>query len=1053
MAASAFPFGERKFHTSASELESGDWILLQKKTFTNWCNSYLKLRKEKITDLYQDFRSGVKLIHLLEMLSRDKMPRRYQEEPKMEIHCKENLKTAFDFMRAKGLPLDIIGGDDIAAGNEKLTLGLVWTIIVFFQVDDIQLDGVSGKDGLMLWCQRQCPHLEIKDFSRSWKNGIAFCSIIHRYRPDAFDLASLESRPSRENIELALATAEAEFGVDRLFDPEDVALAEKPDEKVVLTYLAMIFRALAKYTMASGLVNAIKKAMAITRRHESWISQYIALAEELKSLISQTAAAYSTNDFGTSTSNIKAALDAFYEYKRDTKPQYQAILASLQGLFATLTASSKSNNRPPWVAPDGLSLAALAEDWKKLETAEDAYEHGVRREHALFSTLDNLLGRFAVRLTKITTWMAARGELFAVAKLGHTRLEVETLLEAHTAFEHQAVQYGAAIDTLEVWANTPGMEKHEEQANCLAHVAHARQTMTELLAAAAAYQAKLLAMKSKYEQLQACNKFAVWLEAKLVIFRSGVHGDSLIASQELLKVLQEEFTDALPKWKLMISPTTASSEEDVLARVAEVTGMLATVEAAAAEYKAACELSVQKFKQIFLCQKVIGFVEQQLEVFTSGKYGTSWESTKITMDNFEEYKAALEEHKEILKMDVVSPEVKPYLDAAAASLQQCEATAAQYYENLLTTMDHHKHGINLAKDYNNKATEFIFAADDLEEDVEQPLLYQSVAEVQASIESLDTKLRTNMNALTTRFNEISAVAEQIHQVGNTEEAFSRYTVQALFDRHEAISAKLAARHEALQQSLAVEQTKEQLRIQFAEKAAAFKAHCDSRSAQITALEGDLESRIIAIQRLHGEYCGEIGMLEELQVVSNTLEEWGIINNSHTPETILSLRAVWDVLGKTYERMYEALRNQYLAEKSGQITPEQYQEIMDVMLYFDKDKDKCLNELEFRNCITGLGLVVSDETIAAKLATSPEKKLNFDEFAGFMVEMLSEPGHTLAEVVAAFKELADGRPTIPSVVLQSHFIEDEDRAYLMSNMTATSPGLYDYESFCTQLFSK
>ncbi len=69
----------------------------------------------------------------------------------MEIHCKENLKTAFDFMREKGLPLDIIGGDDIANGNEKLTLGLMWIIISKFQVDDIILDGVSGKV-----CRRGC---------------------------------------------------------------------------------------------------------------------------------------------------------------------------------------------------------------------------------------------------------------------------------------------------------------------------------------------------------------------------------------------------------------------------------------------------------------------------------------------------------------------------------------------------------------------------------------------------------------------------------------------------------------------------------------------------------------------------------------------------------------------------------------------------------------------------------------------------------------------------------------------------------------------------------
>jgi hypothetical protein len=61
---------------------------------------------------------------------------------------------------------------------------------------------------------------------------------------------------------------------------------------------------------------------------------------------------------------LQIALDAFYEYKKDTKPQYQAILASMTGLHATLTASAKSNNRPPFRPAPGYSLADLAEDWK-----------------------------------------------------------------------------------------------------------------------------------------------------------------------------------------------------------------------------------------------------------------------------------------------------------------------------------------------------------------------------------------------------------------------------------------------------------------------------------------------------------------------------------------------------------------------------------------------------------------------------------------------------------------------------------------------------------------
>jgi methyl-accepting chemotaxis protein len=97
---------------------------------------------------------------------------------------------------------------------------------------------------------------------------------------------------------------------------------------------------------------------------------------------------------------------------------------------------------------------------------------------------------------------------------------------------------------------------------------------------------------------------------------------------------------------------------------------------------------------------------------------------------------------QILSLKPVSPDVQPFLDAALARVKQCEEVAAQYLTNLNVTMDHHKHSIELAKTYNSKATQFAFAADDLEEEIEQPLLYQSVAEVQASIEALETQLRS-----------------------------------------------------------------------------------------------------------------------------------------------------------------------------------------------------------------------------------------------------------------------------------------------------------------------
>jgi len=74
--------------------------------------------------------------------------------------------------------LESIGAEDIVDGNPRLILGLIWTIILRFQIDEIVIDvdeenaesteRKSAKDALLLWCQRKTagyPHVNIQDFS------------------------------------------------------------------------------------------------------------------------------------------------------------------------------------------------------------------------------------------------------------------------------------------------------------------------------------------------------------------------------------------------------------------------------------------------------------------------------------------------------------------------------------------------------------------------------------------------------------------------------------------------------------------------------------------------------------------------------------------------------------------------------------------------------------------------------------------------------------------------------------------------------------------------
>lgn len=62
--------------------------------------------------------------------------------------------------------------------------------------------------------------IEVKDFGPSWRDGVAFQSVVHAIRPDLVDMDVVRRRSNRENLEEAFALAENELGIPRLLDPE-----------------------------------------------------------------------------------------------------------------------------------------------------------------------------------------------------------------------------------------------------------------------------------------------------------------------------------------------------------------------------------------------------------------------------------------------------------------------------------------------------------------------------------------------------------------------------------------------------------------------------------------------------------------------------------------------------------------------------------------------------------------------------------------------------------------------------------------------------------------
>ncbi|XP_050810304.1 smoothelin-like protein 1 isoform X2 [Gopherus flavomarginatus] len=114
------------------------------------------------------------------------------------------------------------------------------------------------KNMLLEWCRaktRGYEHVDIQNFSSSWSSGLAFCALVHKFFPDAFDYTALDPANRRENFALAFATAEKHADCAPLLEVEDMVRMSVPDSKCVYTYIQELYRSLVD----KGLVKTKKK--------------------------------------------------------------------------------------------------------------------------------------------------------------------------------------------------------------------------------------------------------------------------------------------------------------------------------------------------------------------------------------------------------------------------------------------------------------------------------------------------------------------------------------------------------------------------------------------------------------------------------------------------------------------------------------------------------------------------------------------------------------------------------------------------------------------------
>ncbi|XP_031713045.1 EH domain-binding protein 1-like protein 1 isoform X2 [Anarrhichthys ocellatus] len=108
--------------------------------------------------------------------------------------------------------------------------------------DDAAEGLVNSTQSLLQWCQditNGYRGIKVTNFSTSWRNGLAFCSILHHFHPDKIDFDQLVSNDIKLNNKKAFDGFEA-LGISRLLEPSDMVLLSVPDRLIVMTYLSQI---------------------------------------------------------------------------------------------------------------------------------------------------------------------------------------------------------------------------------------------------------------------------------------------------------------------------------------------------------------------------------------------------------------------------------------------------------------------------------------------------------------------------------------------------------------------------------------------------------------------------------------------------------------------------------------------------------------------------------------------------------------------------------------------------------------------------------------------
>ncbi|XP_068802060.1 spectrin beta chain, non-erythrocytic 5 isoform X2 [Struthio camelus] len=377
---------------------------MQKKTFTNWMNNVFFRNNVRVVieDIYTELKDGIYLMQLLELLSGESLPR--PNRGKMRVHFLENNSKAITFLKSK-VQVKVIGPENIVDGDKTLILGLIWIIILRFQISSIKLDKeefggradfLFANEALLIWCQHKTAsysNVNVKDFSKSWSDGLAFNALIHAHRPDLIHYSSLRQDQPVKNLNNAFNVAEKELGISKLLDAEDVAVPH-PDERSIMTYVSLYYHYFSRLKQGQTIQKRLAKIVSFLKEIDDLKLQYEQMVSDLLKWIKQKVMELDDHHFPNTLQEMWLLMANFKTFRTVEKPPKYQEKGMIEAHLFNIRTKQRANNQRPYLPPEGRTLQDVEKHWIILEKAEHNRGKALQKEMLRLERLEQLAQRF-----------------------------------------------------------------------------------------------------------------------------------------------------------------------------------------------------------------------------------------------------------------------------------------------------------------------------------------------------------------------------------------------------------------------------------------------------------------------------------------------------------------------------------------------------------------------------------------------------------------------------------------------------------------------------------